>query len=624
MADYKTRLTADTSQHDQALKKSAQQVYQYKKKTEEAKVTLGKLAGKFGPLAAQIGIAGGAFAALKKTITSTEAGSDAMARTMETAKTSVNHFFKAISTGSFDSFINGLGDIVSTAKEAYNALDNLGTMKMWNNMRQNQLRALIAEDRVIVNNPNSSASERKKAQQRIELNMAKIEALTGDLIKGTEEAVDAVLKKIAGSQHSVYQLRNYMEMRENGTLEEEMRKYKERMSKTTTTTSTSINRHTGPMTYTSTQTVWNNEYARESYEAMQRIYNATDEEINEWVALQNEISALRTNVAMEQAKADKLTNKTVKEVGTTGKAEEVIPEGSIAALEKRLEELKQKFRMAISDEEREQWNREIVNLQAEIDRLNGKKIEVEVLPQEGSIADIQNKIAALKKRYEETADGEIRIKIKIEIEKLEKELEKINTEGATEGVKTFNDLLEEMQKQTQDTVTMVDSLGECFSNLGTCFSDTTGQIISGIGSIISGVSTVIPKVAALIAAEEGEAMASGLAGAAKVEPFPAKVAAIAAIVAQIFGIIGTIASIAKFADGGIIGGATSIGDYNLARVNSGEMILNNRQQQKLFNMLNNPTISTTSTDNGNVTFTIHGSDLQGTLSNYNKRVNRVK
>jgi hypothetical protein len=32
--------------------------------------------------------------------------------------------------------------------------------------------------------------------------------------------------------------------------------------------------------------------------------------------------------------------------------------------------------------------------------------------------------------------------------------------------------------------------------------------------------------------------------------------------------------IASFADGGIIGGTTTIGDYNIARVNKGEMILN--------------------------------------------------
>ena len=35
-------------------------------------------------------------------------------------------------------------------------------------------------------------------------------------------------------------------------------------------------------------------------------------------------------------------------------------------------------------------------------------------------------------------------------------------------------------------------------------------------------------------------------------------------------------SMAAFADGGIIQGRTTIGDYNLARVNSGEMILNTR------------------------------------------------
>lgn len=57
---------------------------------------------------------------------------------------------------------------------------------------------------------------------------------------------------------------------------------------------------------------------------------------------------------------------------------------------------------------------------------------------------------------------------------------------------------------------------------------------------------------------------------------------------------------------------------NIARVNSGEMILNNRQQRNLFNLLNGNGSSTT---NGNteVKLRIEGRDLVGVLANqYNK------
>ena len=41
----------------------------------------------------------------------------------------------------------------------------------------------------------------------------------------------------------------------------------------------------------------------------------------------------------------------------------------------------------------------------------------------------------------------------------------------------------------------------------------------------------------------------------------------------------------KFATGGIVGGTSYVGDNVIARVNSGEMILNAEQQRKLFDMI---------------------------------------
>jgi len=55
-------------------------------------------------------------------------------------------------------------------------------------------------------------------------------------------------------------------------------------------------------------------------------------------------------------------------------------------------------------------------------------------------------------------------------------------------------------------------------------------------------------------------------------PFPANIAAIAAGIAAV--VAGFAMVFSCFADGGIVGGNTTIGDFNLARVNKGEMILN--------------------------------------------------
>lgn len=84
--------------------------------------------------------------------------------------------------------------------------------------------------------------------------------------------------------------------------------------------------------------------------------------------------------------------------------------------------------------------------------------------------------------------------------------------------------------------------------------------------------------------------------------------AIAAIVAALATVSG------KFADGGIIGGTSTTGDKQLARVNSGEMILNKGQQATLFNA-----ISSGNLGGGKVDFVIRGDRLEGVLQNYNMK-----
>ena len=83
-------------------------------------------------------------------------------------------------------------------------------------------------------------------------------------------------------------------------------------------------------------------------------------------------------------------------------------------------------------------------------------------------------------------------------------------------------------------------------------------------------------------------------------------------------------SATKFANGGIVGGSSFIGDMNIARVNSGEMILNGSQQKKLFSMLNGNNNIENASLSSNVHFVIKGQDLVGTLDNYNRKIGRVR
>lgn len=92
---------------------------------------------------------------------------------------------------------------------------------------------------------------------------------------------------------------------------------------------------------------------------------------------------------------------------------------------------------------------------------------------------------------------------------------------------------------------------------------------------------------------------------------------VAAIAAGTAVMISTISQLQSFSQGGIFQGSKTVGDHNLARVNSGEMILTNTQQGNLFRILDNNTAGL----GGGVgvsSVKIKGSDLYLALSNYSK------
>lgn len=119
--------------------------------------------------------------------------------------------------------------------------------------------------------------------------------------------------------------------------------------------------------------------------------------------------------------------------------------------------------------------------------------------------------------------------------------------------------------------------------------------------------------AAKVAAKSGEAIAGATASGAQM-PFPLNLVAIAAGIAAV---IAALSQIGAFANGGIIQGATTIGDYNLARVNKGEMILNGRQQNNLFRAIDENRLGGGGTVVGGEV-KIKGSDLYLALKNYSK------
>lgn len=178
---------------------------------------------------------------------------------------------------------------------------------------------------------------------------------------------------------------------------------------------------------------------------------------------------------------------------------------------------------------------------------------------------------------------------------------------------SFNELAE-AQQSLVDIASAAQQAGQAFADLGNAIGGTAGTAIGAFGQIAATIAQTIGQVVSMMIAQ-GVSSAMAL-------PFPANLAAAATVMAGLASIIGAIKSAASggYADGGIVGGSTYHGDKLLARVNAGEMILNQKQQANLYHQLN----SGSGFSGGQVEFKISGSTLKGVLKNYDNKMGKVR
>lgn len=186
-----------------------------------------------------------------------------------------------------------------------------------------------------------------------------------------------------------------------------------------------------------------------------------------------------------------------------------------------------------------------------------------------------------------------------------------------------------LNQQEIDKKNKAEEMQELSDSLGTA-AKFAGQLGSAMGSMADAIDDKGLKTAAIIA----QAIASVLSGAAQAIATAGKLGPLAWIGFSL-GVMGTAAtvvsqikSLSKFADGGIVGdmvrGTSSIGDNNLVRVNSGEMILNGRQQANLFGLLDSNKMPGGS-ESVNVHFTgmVRGTDLLLVQQNTNRMLSQA-
>lgn len=292
-------------------------------------------------------------------------------------------------------------------------------------------------------------------------------------------------------------------------------------------------------------------------------------------------------------------------------------------------------------------------------KVGGSSGNVEIPIQLGSEKDLSNKILKLKERISNEVNPEIRFDLLREQDKLQKQLDKIRKEnklvidlvlnakpmeapglsaGDTEGKNPIGDvaiLNDEMQQkkiknineeaeayykyrsELQETSVAISSIGSAFQSLGGLMGESASDWMNWAGNMTNAISSVLPVMRQLVDGNSAVAI-SGSAASAASTPFIGWIQAVSAVATM----VGLMANLPKFEQGGIVPGGMYTGDKVLARVNSGEMILNKSQQKNLYNAINK----------GNREETIHitgklvgsGSNLVAVVDNYARKQGRMR
>lgn len=311
-------------------------------------------------------------------------------------------------------------------------------------------------------------------------------------------------------------------------------------------------------------------------------------------------------------------------------------EGSIKSLQDKVSALnKELSETNVTDERLQQINAEKTALEEQIKALQTRNGLIKETPKPEKVV---NPLDEKRDKYNKANQsiGQVKADFKVGlISKEEAERAIADANAVIEGLGlqplelhinddgTITNSLEELQAyqdKMNETASQIGGIGNAFGTLGEAVGGTGGKMMEFAGQTLNAAAQIIPQIVSLIGAKQAEAMASGTASAAAL-PFPANIAAMASIIATV---VSLFASIPKaFADGGIVSGNSFHGDSMLARVNSGEMILNQSQQSALYRSLKNGGVGGSGLG-GNVTFTIEGSKLKGCLNNYESKTKKIR
>lgn len=195
MSDIVTRLLLKTNDFDANLNKSKKNVNGFQ--SDISKMSGVAVSGVM-KFAGVLGIAVTASEGFNKVMNSSQTLGDEYARTMDGLKGGVDQFFYSIGSGDWTPFMNGLTETIRLAREAYNAMDQLGNTKMSFSYFDAKNQATIQEQITILKDKDSTEEQKKAARELLDKTLKDQEEIVGQYKQRSQNALQAMVKAAIG------------------------------------------------------------------------------------------------------------------------------------------------------------------------------------------------------------------------------------------------------------------------------------------------------------------------------------------------------------------------------------------------------------------------------------------
>jgi len=562
MADLVTRIILNDSQFNDNIAKSKKQISDFEKVGGLAKAGLAKLT-------LALGAAGGGYEILRKSVYATEQTQDKFEMALAKSKGALDFLTTALSTADFSNFQNGLLESIRLAGDFKAALDTLDDRRLGYGIKNTALRADIANSRAILSDPGATKEEQDAALNQLKVSQAELEKITKKVSDDAVIARDRLVSNAANqliSKAAINRIPDAFLGIDEYFNEYEKRRLKlEKISKEGTNLvqldSSGRIANIVPKTAEAAQaekdlTVLNKKFVKEK-EIYEFKLRSTDTEKKAYVDLTNEAENYSQTLDQLNLRINKQITRSEKGTGGKGTVKnivEIVPAGSLTEIEKLIGDAQKSLMNATTDEARRAAD-------ALIKDLESKKVIIEVeykYTDPGKIGPVSSKAGS--------SDPIARAK----------DFKLVGVEIPETAVSSYSDYVRQVADQNGELIDSFYGISDVLSGVGSALGENGGQWLNWGANVLSTIGRAIPSIMALTSANTAAAAAGGAAAVAAT-PVVGPILAVAAIAS----IVGALASVPKFESGGIVGGSSYGGDKLLARVNSGEMILNAAQQNNL-------------------------------------------